>query len=172
MGVGKTKIGQLLARSLERRFLDTDQMVESRAGKSISAIFADEGEDPFRQLEHECVSEAASMEDAVISLGGGAIAQQRNLDLVHRSGVLVCIEADVETILERVSRYDDRPLLSGLNRDEKRKKIEDMLAQRARFYDQADVKVQSTDARPPEATASILLESLEHWSAERRNSPR
>ena len=112
------------------------------------------------------------MQDAVISLGGGAIAQQRNLDLVHRSGVLVCIEADVETILERVSRHDDRPLLSGLNRDEKRKKIEDMLAQRARFYDQADVKIQSTDAHPIEATASILFESLEHWSAERRNSPR
>jgi shikimate kinase len=172
MGVGKTKIGQRLAHNLERRFLDTDEMIEARAGKPISAIFADEGEDHFRQLEHECVAEAASMENAVISLGGGAIAQQRNLDLVHRSGVLVCIEADVETILHRVSRRDDRPLLSGLNRDEKREKIETMLAQRAQFYDQADVKVQSTDERSPEATALILLESLEHWSAERRNSAR
>lgn len=172
MGVGKTKIGQLLARSLERRFIDTDEMVEARAGKTISAIFTDEGEESFRQLEHECVTEAASMQDAVISLGGGAVTQQRNLDLVHRSGILVCIQADVETILQRVSRRDDRPLLSGLSRDEKRGKIETMLTQRAQFYDQADVKVQSTDERPPEATVSILLKSLEHWSAERRNSAR
>jgi len=145
-------------------------MIETRAGRSISAIFADEGEAHFRQLEHECVLEASARADAVISLGGGAIAQQRNLDQVRQTGILICVDADVETILRRVSRREDRPLLAGLDFHEKREKIEQMLAERAPFYDCADIRVCSTDERSPEATTEILLESLENWSAERRNS--
>jgi len=172
MGVGKSKIGELLAQRLHRVFLDTDQMIEARAGKAISAIFASQGEGRFRQLEHECVQEVAAREDAVISLGGGAIAQERNWEVVRGAGVLVCIEADVETILDRVSRREDRPLLAGLSRKEKRAEIQRLLAARAPFYARADIRVQSTDDRPAEETAEMLIESLEEWCANRRSSPR
>ena len=166
MGAGKSKIGSLLALRLKRAFLDTDQMIEERAGKTISEIFAEEGEEHFRRIEQECVKTAASRRDAVISLGGGAVTRQHNLDLVQKEGVLVCIEADVETILDRVSRREDRPLLAGLSQEKKRAKIEEMLAARAPFYARADIKVQSSDGQPPRKTMEILLESLEKWHAD------
>ncbi|MEW6750959.1 MAG: shikimate kinase [Candidatus Latescibacterota bacterium] len=165
MGVGKSKIGGILARRLGRAFLDTDQMVEARAGKPVAAIFAEEGEAHFRGLEHAAVVEAAGRGDVVVSLGGGAIARDRNWEVIRRAGVLVCIDADVDTILTRVSRREDRPLLAGLDPQARRARIEALLAQRAVFYARADVRVESTESRPPEATAEILLARLEEWSA-------
>jgi shikimate kinase len=169
MGVGKSKIGLLLAQRLGRVFLDTDQLVEARAGRTIARIFAEEGESRFRQLEHQCVQEAAARKDAVIALGGGAIAQERTLQLVRRAGVLVCLQADVETILERVSRNAERPLLAGLSGEEKRRKIERLLAERAPYYDQADLKIRSSEERTPEETAAQLVRLLENWSAQNRH---
>lgn len=172
MGTGKSKIGRLLAQRLNRIFLDTDQMVEERAGMAIAELFARQGEAYFRQLEHEAVREAAAKRDAVVALGGGAIVQERNWELVRRVGVLVCLEADVETILERVNRREDRPLLAGLNQAEKRRRIERLLAERAPFYARADIKVRSSDERTAEQTAEILLAALEEWSASRRSQTR
>ena len=160
MATGKSKIGRLLASRMRRIFIDTDQMIEARAGKAIAAIFADEGEESFRALERECVVEAASRE-AVIALGGGAIAQEENLKAIgDADGVLICLEADVDTILERVSRRDTRPLLSGLSRVEKREKISSMLAERAPYYGRAHITVRSTDDRRPDDTVSELMELM------------
>ena len=72
MGVGKSTVGLILAQRLGRFFFDTDQMVELRAGKSISEIFADEGEAHFRRLEHQCVRETSDRSDVVVALGGGS----------------------------------------------------------------------------------------------------
>ena len=77
MGVGKTQVGRILARELGRCFLDTDRMVEQRAGKTIAEIFADEGEAHFRQLERDCVLETCQRPDAVVALGGGADYSRR-----------------------------------------------------------------------------------------------
>ena len=170
MGVGKSKVGSFLAWRLGREFLDTDEMVEARAGKAISSIFAEEGEVHFRQLEHECVMDACGRGGAVISLGGGAIVQDRNLQAVRRAGVLVCLEADIDTILERVGRRDDRPLLSGLDEVGKRAKIERLLAERAPYYDRAHIKMLSSQGFTPEQTAEKLIDLLEHWSEERNRT--
>ena len=160
MATGKSKIGRLLASRMRRIFIDTDQMIEARAGKAIAAIFADEGEESFRALERECVVEAASRE-AVIALGGGAIAQEKNLKAIgDADGVLICLEADVDTILKRVSRRDTRPLLSGLSWEEKREKISSMLAERAPYYGRAHITVRSTDDRRPDDTVSELMELM------------
>ena len=160
MATGKSKIGRLLASRMRRIFIDTDQMIEACAGKEIAAIFADEGEESFRALERECVVEAASRE-AVIALGGGAIAQEENLKAIgDADGVLICLEADVDTILERVSRRDTRPLRSGLSREEKREKISSMLAERAPYYGRAHITVRSTDDRRPDDTVSELMELM------------
>ena len=160
MATGKSKIGRLLASRMRRIFIATDQMIEARAGKEIAAIFADEGEESFRALERECVVEAASGE-AVSALGGGAIAQAENLKAIgDADGVLICLEADVDTILERVSRRDTRPLLSGLSREEKREKISSMLAERAPYYGRAHITVRSTDDRRPDDTVSELMELM------------
>ena len=166
MGVGKSKIGLILAQRLGRFFFDTDQMAELRAGKSISAIFADEGEVHFRRLEHQCIRETSDRSDVVVALGGGAITRLQNIETVRRKGVLVCLKADVDTIFARVGRRDDRPLLSGLAPEEKRAKIELMLEERAPFYDQADVKLCTSEEQTPEDTAQQLIQLLEYWHAQ------
>jgi shikimate kinase len=161
MATGKSKIGRLLASRMRRIFIDTDDMIEARAGKAIAAIFADEGEERFRALERECVVEAAS-QAAVIALGGGAIAQEENWKAIgDTDGILICLEADVDTILERVSRRDTRPLLAGLSHEEKREKITAMLAERAPYYRRAHITVRSSEDRRPVDTVTELLDLLQ-----------
>ncbi len=172
MGTGKTKIGRLLAQRLGRVFVDTDHLIEEKAGQSIPQIFATQGEVAFRQLEHQCLAEAAARPDAVIALGGGAIAQERNWELLGRAGgVVVCLQASVDTILERVSRKEDRPLLAGLSPQEKRVKIERLLAERAPFYNRADIQFHTSDAVDPETTATRLAQTLEQWHADHSRDP-
>ena len=172
MGTGKTKIGRLLAQRLGRVFLDTDHLIEERAGLSIPQIFATQGEAQFRQLEHQCLAEAAARPGAVIALGGGAIAQERNWELLGRAaGVVVCLQASVDTILERVSRKEDRPLLAGLSPQEKRAKVERLLAERAPFYHRADIQFHTSDEVDPETTAARLAKALEQWDADHRRGP-
>ena len=170
MGVGKSKVGSLLAWKMRRDFLDTDKLIEARDGRAISFIFEEEGEAYFRELEHICVVEACARGDVVVSLGGGAIVCSRNLQAVRSAGILVCLQADVDTILDRVSRRDDRPLLSGLSEVEKRIKIEGMLMERAPYYDQAHIKILSNEGATPEETADRLAELLEHYIEERNRT--
>ena len=166
MGVGKSKVGSLLAWRMKRDFLDTDELIEAHDGRAISSIFEQEGEAYFRELEHTCVVEACARSDVIVSLGGGAIVCSRNLEAVRSAGVLVCLQADVDTILDRVSRRDDRPLLYGLSEVEKRRKIESMLVARAPYYNQAHIKMLSNEVATPEETADRLAELLEHWIEE------
>lgn len=172
MGTGKTKIGRLLAQRLGRVFIDTDHLIEERAGLSIPQIFATHGEAQFRQLEYQCLAEAAARPEAVIALGGGAIAQERNWELLGRAGgVVVCLRASVDTILERVSRKEDRPLLAGLSPQEKRVVIERLLAERAPFYNRADIQFHTSDEVDPETTTTRLAQTLEQWDADHRRGP-
>lgn len=162
MATGKSRVGRALALRLDRTFYDTDEMIETRAGKSIPAIFAEDGEDLFRRLETECVVDAVARPEAVISLGGGAITREENRAAIREGGgILVCVEADVDTILERVSRRDDRPLLSGLSIDEKRARIVSMLDERAPYYSAADLTIRSTETSEADDLAGQLVEQLE-----------
>ena len=164
MGVGKTQVGHILARQLGRCFLDTDRMIEQRAGKSIAAIFADEGEPHFRQLERACVLKTCQHPDAVVALGGGAITRADNVAAVRCAGVLVCLKADVETIFARVSRRTNRPLLAGLDPQAQRAKIASLLRERAPFYEQAHIELYTTQAQTPEDTAGQLRNLLASYA--------
>ena len=148
MGCGKTKVGMLLARRLGRVFVDTDAMVEDKAGKRISDIFSEEGEGHFRRIEHACLVEAAQRSNAVVALGGGAVAHAENRDAI-REGIVIYLRAEAETLLERVSGNVERPLLAGLDRMGKLDKIRRMLQEREPFYREAHVVV-DTDGRSVE----------------------
>jgi shikimate kinase len=162
MATGKSRIGRVLAAQLSRPFFDTDEMIEQRAGKKIPEIFDEDGEDSFRRWESECVETAAQRPDAVVALGGGAITRAQNRELIGAaSALLVCVEADVETILERVSRRDDRPLLAGLTADQRRRKIVDMLAERAPYYSSADITVRTTESTTVEEVVAGLVTRLQ-----------
>lgn len=168
MATGKSRVGKAVAGRLRRRFVDTDSLIEERAGKPIAQIFADEGEAAFRDLEHECVRQAAGQAPSVVALGGGAIAHERNCAAIREAGgVLVCLEADVDTILERVCRRETRPLLAGLSRAEKRQEIGRLLAERAPHYAKADFAVSSSEEATVQQTAARLIDALEEWHAPR-----
>jgi shikimate kinase/3-dehydroquinate synthase len=163
MATGKTKIGRLLAGLLDWTFIDTDASIVERANKSISDIFSTDGESTFRALEHAALLEACSDSRTVVALGGGAILEEGNRQAIKTcAGTLVCLEADVDTILERVSRKDNRPLLAGLSDEQKRQKIENMLADRAPYYATAHITFRSDDNDDAKKAAHRLLVQLEN----------
>ena len=165
MGVGKTRVGRILARELGRCFLDTDRMIEQRAGKTIAEIFADEGEAHFRQLERDCVLETCQRPDAIVALGWWRqLLAPTTSRLCVCAGILVCLKADVDTIFARVRRRTNRPLLAGLDPQAQRAKIESLLRERAPYYDQAHIELYTTQAQTPEDTAGQLLALLESYA--------
>ena len=113
MGTGKTVTGQLLADRLEMLFIDTDREVEAATGLDPSEIFSRYGEKRFRAEESLVVERVARLEGCVIATGGGVVLNADNMANLRRKGVIILLEARPEVIAGRVSRVDDRPLLSG-----------------------------------------------------------
>ena len=110
MGSGKTTVGNELAKIMGRRFIDTDAMIEKEQGVAIKAIFATHGEDYFRELEYECCKKISSLKNCVISTGGGAITFERNVEALKSGGKIIFLDADFETICERIGNSSNRPL--------------------------------------------------------------
>ncbi len=134
MGTGKSSLGRLLARKLHYQFVDTDQLIEERIGKTISELFQDEGEAAFRTLEAKLVQELASRQGLVIATGGGLMMNPDNVATLERSGQILCLVATAEEILTRISRQPGtRPLLKDPN---PLQKIIELLEQRAAIYNQ------------------------------------
>ncbi len=158
MATGKSKISPILAALTDRLYVDTDELIVESAGKTIPEIFEQDGESAFRDLEYQSVIEASKGESAIISLGGGAVAHERNWGVIDGSGVSLCLRSSVNTIFARIQRKrDERPLLAGLTDAECVEKIEVMLAERELFYDRADVCVTSDEEKSPEDTAVEAL---------------
>ncbi|WP_434994144.1 shikimate kinase [Arthrobacter sp. Ld5] len=110
MAVGKSAVGRMLAERIGARFIDTDRLVVEQHG-SIAGIFASQGEDAFRALEADVVR-AALAEDAVVSLGGGAVLHPRTRELLQDTTV-VFLDTDLATVLPRLGAESGRPLLAG-----------------------------------------------------------
>ena len=113
MASGKTAVGRRLARRLGYDFLDTDQVIEQKAGRPIPEIFSRSGEAAFRALEREAIATLAPLRPTVIATGGGTFVDADNRAALHRLGPVVCLVTSPEVILERVGRSDKRPLASG-----------------------------------------------------------
>ena len=143
MGCGKSSVGRFVAGRLGYEFVDTDELVERGAGRPISTIFAEQGEEAFRELEREVLTSLAGRHKMLISTGGGLITYKDNLALLKDIAVVVCLWAGPETIWSRVSRQTHRPLLNG---DNPRETIKRLLGEREPFYRQADILV-NTDRR-------------------------
>ena len=127
MGSGKSSVGRLAADVLHFTFLDTDHVIEARAGKSISDIFAQDGEPAFRQWEQRIVEELTRRDKTVIATGGGLPADPANLASLKTHALVICLWASPETIWERVRSHDHRPLL---NESDPLAKIHELLAAR------------------------------------------
>jgi shikimate kinase len=138
MGTGKSGVGRVAADLMHFTFLDTDRVIEARAGKAVSDIFAQDGEPAFRQWERRIVEELTRRQKTVIATGGGLPMDEANLASLKTHALVICLWASPETIWERVRGHNHRPLLNELD---PLAKIRELLAAREPFYRQADVLV-------------------------------
>ena len=153
MGTGKSSVGRMVAEHLHFTFLDTDHVIEARAGKAIKEIFAQDGEPAFRDWEKRIVEELARRDKTVISTGGGLPANPVNLASLKTHALVVCLWATPETIASRVGGHDHRPLL---NEPEPLARIRELLAVRGPFYRQADVLVNTEQRSIREVALQVL----------------
>ena len=153
MGTGKSSVGRFCASALRFELIDTDQVIEQRAGQSIPEIFADQGQEAFREMERQLVAEMAGWRQKVICAGGGLGANDANVASLKQHALVVCLWASVETIWQRVRHQSHRPLLQD---SDPLGKIRSLLEQRTPFYKQADVLV-STELRNLREVADHVL---------------
>jgi shikimate kinase len=131
MGTGKSTLGRLLARRWRRPLVDTDEMVERLAGKTIPQIFEQDGEAAFRAKEREVVESHLPASGAVISCGGGLVIPEGMAALVASKGVVVTLFASPEAVLRRTQGKNGRPLLAG---EDPESRIRALMAEREKAY--------------------------------------
>lgn len=161
MGVGKSSVGKRLASVLGVSFTDADEEIERAAQMTIPEIFATYGEDYFRDGERRVI--ARLIEDAhghgVIATGGGAFVNPQTRALILQRTVAVWLDSDVDTLLERTGRRDNRPLLNTRN---PRETIERLRNERAGAYAEAPIHVFSANA-PQAQTLGKVLKGIAQW---------
>jgi shikimate kinase len=151
MGTGKSEVGRRLAKRLGRAFTDTDQLVEQGAERTVREIFATEGEPAFRALERAAVADAARR-GGVIAVGGGAVLDPVNVEVLRAAGVLVLLTAPPDVIRARVGDAATRPLLAGRSETS----LERLLGERQAAYGAAaDLTVDTADRTVDEVVEEI-----------------
>jgi shikimate kinase len=160
MGCGKSSVGRRLSTLTGHRFVDTDEMVTQAEGRSIPEIFAQNGEEHFREAEQRVLEELVGVCGIILSTGGGLILRERNRKTLRKIGVIAWIDAEPDVLFERASRSGRRPLLQTEN---PRETFDCILAQRRDIYaGLADFRFDSTSLGHDEAAQSLLDEALRH----------
>ena len=138
MGAGKTTIGKALSKELGIIFYDLDWYIESRMRKTVSEIFAERGEEGFRQIEYNMLHEVAEFEDVIISCGGGTPCFFDNMDYLNQQGQTVYLKAEPEVLYKHLQMAKvERPLLKGKSKEELLTFIKEQLEKREPFYTKA-----------------------------------
>ncbi len=150
MGAGKSSIGRRLAARLGIPFVDADAEIESAAGMTIAEIFAKHGEPYFRAGEARVIARLLENGPQVLATGGGAVMDQHTRDLIHIKGISVWLKADLDLLLKRTKRRNDRPLAD---------RMKDLLPLREPVYAQSDIIVQSRD-EPHDAIIDEIIAAM------------
>lgn len=142
MGAGKTSVGKVLAKKLGMQFYDLDWYIEERFRRKIADLFAQKGEDGFRDIERRMLHEVAEFENVVLALGGGTPCFYDNMDYANRSGITIFLDASPQTIIRHLSiSHTVRPLLKDKQGDELVAFIQKQLEQRMAYYSKAQYRV-------------------------------
>lgn len=157
MGSGKSVTGKRLAAKMGYGFLDLDQMIQKKSGKTISQIFSAKGEDSFRDLESQVLKEASAHEMKVVATGGGTVLRAANVELMKATGRIIFLEASAETLWMRVKDNKDRPLLKS---DKPQEKLLEIYAYRRPVYEGSCQLKVNTDGKTAGAVADEIFELL------------
>lgn len=159
MAAGKSTIGKLLAKRLNKEFYDTDVEIISCTGVEISLIFELEGEEGFRLRETNKLKELSELDGVVVATGGGIVLKKANRDVLKETGQVIYLQCSVEQQLSRTKFDTTRPLLQI---DNPREKLEELMQQRAPIYESiADVTI-STNRTNSKKVISSILEQLKN----------
>ncbi len=157
MGAGKTSVGRRLASILGMPFRDADAEIETAAGCSINEIFAIYGEPAFRAGERKVIARLLSEPPHVLATGGGAFMDPETRAKIHENAISVWLKANVDLLLERVRRKDNRPLLRNTD---SRAALVRLIGEREPVYALADIVVES-DEGPHEAVVKRIISALQ-----------
>lgn len=140
MGAGKTTVGKVLSRQLGLSFIDLDHYIEARFHKTVGQLFAEKGEEAFRDIERRMLREVAMFEDVLVSTGGGAPCFFDNMEFMNGAGQTVYLKVSVGELANRLELCKTtRPVLKGRSGDELRTFIGESLEKREPFYRKATV---------------------------------
>ena len=155
MGSGKSAISKVLANKLNYKLLELDEIFEKQQNCSIANFFKKYGEQNFRKIESEILKETFQKENIVLSCWGGVISKKENRDLLFQDNILtIYLEANIETIYDRIKNNTTRPLLMVEN---PKKEIERILLQREKYYNLANIKINTDNKKIEEVAKEILL---------------
>lgn len=159
MGAGKSAIGKRLAEQWNVTFVDSDEEIEKREGITVSEIFANHGEPEFRRMEREVIAHDLKFPPHILATGGGAFIQPETRELIRKEAISVWLKADIEVLLDRVSRKHTRPLLE---QGDKRATLEKLMRERYPVYEQADIVVNS-DEQPHAAVLDKIAAAVQGY---------
>lgn len=158
MGAGKTTVGHELATALGYSFIDTDTVISQLTGQSITQLFANVGEDQFRQIESQVLAKVSAYTNLAIATGGGIVLRRQNWSYLHH-GLVVWLDVPVEILYARLAQDTTRPLLQDVDLLEK---LRSLLQQRQPLYKQADLQITVNDAETPQQLALRVLDEIPH----------
>ncbi len=167
MGAGKSCIGRRLAAELSLDFVDADTEIEAAAGCSIEDIFEHHGEAAFRDGERRVIARLLDQPAQVLATGGGSFMDPATRALIKERGISLWLRADLNLLLKRTARRNNRPLLK---RGDPRQILSGLIAQRHPIYAQADITVDSQDG-PPEITVERVHAALKAYLAGAEPTP-
>jgi len=164
MGTGKSTVGRIVAQRLQRKFVDTDRLIESEQGKPVAQIFSEDGERAFRELEAEAVRRVSATRGQVISVGGGAVMDPANVRHLKATGDVMLLRTELEQLAQRVggANLPKRPLLAGDDQDVRARLASLWDERRDAYMAAADTTVDTT-ARP----IGDVVEEVMSWLAAR-----
>jgi len=153
MGSGKSAVADLLARHLQWKMEDVDELIVAHEGCNINDIFAHKGEPYFRQVEQAMLKKVAARTEVVVATGGGIVLNADNMQIMRASGKMIYLKASTDVLQVRLKGKSDRPLLKvAFPQDE----LDKIFHRRAGLYAKADYAIDTTEKGPEDVTAEII----------------